>query len=41
MMARESYYQIKILLGKNQKIAVIKQSKPDKDISYKARKKWM
>lgn len=41
MLARESFYQIKILLGKNQKIATLKQSKPDKEISYKPRKKWM
>lgn len=41
MLARESYYQIKILLGKNQKIAVIKQSRPEKEIGYKPRKKWM
>jgi enoyl-CoA hydratase/carnithine racemase len=40
MLARESYYQIKILLGKNQKRAVRKQLAPEKDINYLARKKW-
>jgi len=40
MLARESYYQVKILLGKNQKIAVRKQMDPGENLSYKARKKW-
>lgn len=40
MLAKESYYQIKVLLGKNQKIAVKKQLKPENSYSYMARKKW-
>ncbi len=40
MLARESYYQVRILLGKNQRIAVKRQAKPDQDISYKPRNKW-
>ncbi len=40
MLARESYYQVRILLGKNQNRAVKKQLDPEKDISYLARKKW-
>jgi len=40
MLAKESYYQVKILLGKNQKIAVRKQLDPKKNISYQQRKKW-
>lgn len=40
MLARESYYQIKILLGKNQNRAVKRQLSPDKKVSYLARKKW-
>jgi len=39
LLALESYYQIKVLAGKNQKISVLKQSKPDKDVSYQPRKK--
>lgn len=36
----ESWYQIKILLGKNQKIAVKKQLSPDNAPKYKTRKNW-
>ena len=39
-LAKESFYQVKILLGKNQNRAVQKQLKPDKNISYLPRKKW-
>ena len=40
MLARESFYQIRILLGKNQARAVKKQLDPKKNVSYLARKKW-
>lgn len=40
MLARESYYQVKILLGKNQNRAVRKQLKPDENIKYIVRNKW-
>ncbi len=40
MLAKESYYQIKILLGRNQKIAVKKQLKPEQDFSYLPRNNW-
>ena len=40
MLARESYYQVKILIGKNQNGAVKKQLKPDESINYLPRKKW-
>jgi enoyl-CoA hydratase/carnithine racemase len=40
MLARESYYQVRILLGKNQKRAVKKQLNPDDNIKYFIRKKW-
>jgi len=40
VLARESYYQVKILLGKNQNIAVKKQLDPGKDLKYQPRKKW-
>jgi len=40
MLARESYYQVKILLGKNQKHAVKKQLKPEDKIDYEIRKRW-
>ena len=40
MLARESFYQVKILLGKNQGRAVKRQIHPDKDIPYEDRKKW-
>jgi len=40
MLARESYYQVKILLGKNQNIAVRKQQKPESAPDYVPRKKW-
>lgn len=40
MLAKESYYQVKILLGKNQNRAVKRQLNPDKNVSYLPRKKW-
>lgn len=40
MLARESFYQVRILLGKNQSRAVKRQMSPDKNVSYLARKKW-
>ena len=40
MLAKESYYQIKVLLGRNQKIAVKKQLKPEQVHDYVARSNW-
>lgn len=40
ILAKESYYQVKILLGKNQNKAVKKQTNPEKNVSYQPRKKW-
>lgn len=40
MLAKESYYQLKILMGKNQKRAVKKQFKPEDNIMYNIRNKW-
>ena len=40
MLARESYYQVKILLGKNQSRAVKKQLDPKAAVEYLPRKKW-
>lgn len=40
MLAAESWYQVRILLGKNQARAVKKQLEPDKNIKYFNRKKW-
>lgn len=40
MLARESIYQIRVILGKNQKTAVKKQLNPDKSFPYQPRKKW-
>jgi enoyl-CoA hydratase/carnithine racemase len=40
MLARESYYQLKILMGKNQNRAVKRQLNPDKSTHYVDRKKW-
>lgn len=40
MLARESYYQMKILMGKNQNRAVQKQLNPDKNTHYVDRRKW-
>ncbi|TRX55878.1 crotonase/enoyl-CoA hydratase family protein [Thalassomonas sp. M1454] len=40
MLAKESYYQIKILLTKNQKIAVKKQLKPEQAPDYTKRNNW-
>jgi hypothetical protein len=40
MLAKESYYQLKILLGKNQNQAVKKQSSPEKEVNYLPRNDW-
>ena len=40
MLAKESYYQVKILLGRNQNRAVKKQLNPTENVSYLPRKKW-
>jgi len=40
MLAKESWYQVRILLGKNQARAVRKQTQPDKNIKYINRNKW-
>ena len=40
MLAKESYYQVRILLGKNQAKAVKKQLKPESESEYLPRKKW-
>ena len=40
MLAKESYYQLKILLGKNQKTAVKRQLKSEDNIKYIIRKNW-
>jgi len=40
ILAKESYYQLKILLGKNQNRAVTKQLNPEKNKDYLPRKKW-
>lgn len=40
MLAKESYYQVKILLGKNQARAIQKQLNPEKNTDYLPRKKW-
>ncbi|KGJ99285.1 crotonase/enoyl-CoA hydratase family protein [Thalassotalea sp. ND16A] len=40
MLAKESYYQLKIILGKNQKVAVAKQLAPEKNRQYQERAKW-
>ncbi len=40
MLAKESYCQVKILLGKNQNRAVKRQLNPEKNVSYLPRKKW-
>lgn len=40
MLARESYYQLKILLGKNQKRAVKRQLNPENNVKYIIRNKW-
>jgi len=40
MLARESLYQVKILLGENQGKAVKRQLNPDKNLGYSKRKKW-
>lgn len=39
MLARETWYQLRILTGKNQKIAV-KRETTQKDLSYTPRKRW-
>jgi len=40
MLAKESYYQVKILLGKNQKRAVKRQLNPENKLKYNIRNKW-
>ena len=40
MLAKESYYQVRILLGKNQSRAVSKQLKPDGNSTYQPRQRW-
>ena len=40
ILARESYYQVKILLGKNQNRAVKKQLNPEDAVTFVPRKKW-
>jgi len=40
MLARESWYQVRILLGKNQARAVRKQLEPDEEIKYFNRNNW-
>ena len=40
MLAKESYYQVKILLGKNQNRAVKRQLNPEKKVKYIIRNKW-
>lgn len=40
MLAKESYYQVKILMGKNQKRAVKRQLKPEENIKYIDRNNW-
>jgi len=40
MLARESYYQVKILLGKNQNKAVKRQLDPENKPNYVDRNKW-
>jgi len=40
MLAKESYYQVKILLGKNQSKAVRKQLKSEENVKYHIRNKW-
>ena len=40
MLARESYYQVRILMGKNQNRAVKKQLSPENNSTYLPRKKW-
>jgi len=40
LLAKESYYQLRILMGKNQNRAVKRQLKPEDDIKYNIRNKW-
>ena len=40
MLAKESYYQLRILLGGNRDVAVKKQLNPGNDIKYFDRKRW-
>jgi len=40
ILARESFYQIKILRGKNQNRAVKKQLNPEEKVKYTIRNKW-
>jgi len=40
MLAKESYYQVKILMGKNQNRAIKRQLNPEDNIKYIIRNKW-
>lgn len=40
MLAKESYYQLRILMGKNQNRAVKRQLKPEDNIKYTIRNRW-
>ena len=40
MLAKESYYQVKILLGKNQNRAVKRQLNPENNVKYVIRNRW-
>lgn len=40
MLAKESLYQVRILLGKNRTRAARKQLKPDEETTYLPRKRW-
>ncbi|GJM08835.1 MAG: enoyl-CoA hydratase [Lysobacteraceae bacterium] len=40
LLAKESYYQLRLILGKNQRRAVGRQLSPEKNISYLDRKRW-
>jgi enoyl-CoA hydratase/carnithine racemase len=40
MLAQESLYQVRILLGKNRARAARKQLKPDEETTYLPRKRW-
>jgi enoyl-CoA hydratase/carnithine racemase len=40
LLAKESYYQVKILMGKNQKRAVKRQLNPENKLKYIIRNKW-
>ena len=40
ILAKESYYQLRILMGKNQNRAVKRQLKPDENVKYINRNNW-